>query len=186
MPAPPQHVAHAPRAVADRVAPVGRRDPLVDDHRRRRDSATRRSAESAFDSCRVLGRLRAIGQSRRRRAEYRASGSSGSARNSAGRNWRSSSSRSNWSNCGPEVPGDLRGRRGPAAQQCRSTKRSSVPPKSFARRRAERRVLRREDRVLDIADRRARRPSAARSRADPCVSYSTPPPSIVAGTAVAA
>ena len=35
MSAAPQHVAHDTRAVADRIAAVRRRDPLVDDHCRR-------------------------------------------------------------------------------------------------------------------------------------------------------
>ena len=49
MPAAPEHVAHDTRAVANRVAAVGRRHPLVDDHDLRwtRDLGTRDSTRDS-------------------------------------------------------------------------------------------------------------------------------------------
>ena len=74
-----EQVAHAPRAVADRVAAMRRRHPLVDDHCAVRSAGLRAPARDS--------RAPAL------------PASVGSAWNTAGRNCRSSSSRSNWSNC---------------------------------------------------------------------------------------
>src|SRR6476646_6965110 len=49
MPAAPEHVAYDTRAVANRVAAVGRGDPLVDDHRRRDPGSGIRDPEDPRD-----------------------------------------------------------------------------------------------------------------------------------------
>ena len=85
---------------------------------------------------------------------------------------------------GPEVPRRLGAGRG-AVPATWSTKRSSVPAKSLAQQPIERRVLRGDHRVLEVGVSSIAAIRRATSKGS-FVSYSTPPPSIVAGTAVAA
>ena len=134
-----QHIAHAPRAVANRVAAVRRRHPLVDDHRRPGPGSESGTSGARLQRQRLEQRRPELPQLLEpfELVELR-----------------------------PEVPGDLGRRPARGGRSTCSTKRSSVPPKSCRRSRASAASCDSQHRVLESARRPARPPSAARSRTD--------------------